>query len=326
MPIEPTWKRLVLLLRLVLEGRAAADPDVEDEAASLIRLGWTRREGRLLVAADSAELIARLERLSPGIRRAALQVRELGLDPFDPAGYRLAARVAQGMPPVPAQLSRKVASAVLTPHSKHPLSDAEAARAGIIRLLGDGLFRARSAGPLEFSAAGGASVDVARLTASLGEAALPERFLVRCECTSDAPSAIAFVENSGAFTELPLPPGLLALHTPGNDVGAARILRLLPGVPVIHFGDWDQRGREAAARVEAEARSTGSPFRWLCPPWLTDYFATHAMTAKNTPWKRPFDDLTTHVQWLAERGMWIEQEAVILDPRLPANLTDIASR
>jgi hypothetical protein len=325
MPTEVAWERLVLLLRLLLDGRAAADTNPDREAASLVRLGWARCEGRLLVAVDTAELATRLERVSPGILAVAQQVRELGLDPFDPAGYRLAARAAQVMPPLPVALSRKVASAILTPHSKHPLSEGAAAKVGIARLLPDGLFRARTATPLEFVAANGMSVDVARLTAGLGEAALPDRFLDRCERMIGILSAVVFVENSGAFTELPLPAGFLALHPPGSDVGAARVLRLLPGVPIIYFGDWDQRGREAAARVQREARLAGSPFRWLCPLWLADYFTRYAMAVKKTPWKRPFDDLPDPVQWLANRAMWIEQEAVVLDERLLVDLADNAS-
>lgn len=309
------------MLRLLLDGWCRPHKDAADEAASLIRLGWVRQERGGVTPISLAEIRGRLERVAPGLENAALAARASGYKPFERAGHRMAARTGQSTLQLPPHLSRKVAGAVLKPHSKHSLSDAEAAAGGVLRLLGDGLFRVRSTISLTVTDPDGVSAELGMQTKMFGEAALPERFLDRCSVISGRPDAVIMVENPGAFTEMPIVLGSIAVLVPGTDVSAARLLRLLPGVPVFHFGDWDQKGRESSERVQMTAAAVGSPFFWVCPDWLEEYTSTHAMKVPNTPWKAPFGTLPAPVRNLAERGLWIEQEAVTLDPRLAQSMS-----
>jgi hypothetical protein len=320
MQAEMEWSKLALMLRLLIDGWSPEQPGATDEAASFFRVGWVRRERGNIVTANAREIRERLELLSPGLEEMALAAKRLNLNPFTRGGHRMAARAAKGLPPMPKHISRKVAGAWLKPHSKHALSEEEAAAAGIEQLLGDGLFRIRSTGPLSVVNREGRSSDLQHNTSVYGEASLPERFLDRCNHMIGRPRAVIMVENAGAFTELPLPEGMVAVHVPGNDASATKLLRLLPDVPVLHFGDWDQRGREASRRVRGAASAAGCPFSWVCPAWLSDYIETHAMKVTGVPWRAPFDDLPEPVACLAKRGIWIEQEPLTLDSRLSEEL------
>ena len=76
---------------------------------------------------------------------------------------------------------------------------------------------------------------------SQGEVILNERALGNgTQFTGVRPSAALLVENLGPYMDVPAPDDWMVIHAPGwNTVTAMRILDLLDGAPILHFGDLD---------------------------------------------------------------------------------------
>lgn len=130
------------------------------------------------------------------------------------------------------------------------------------------------------------------------------------------------VENLGAYLDLPAPAAALVVHQPGwNTRLAARLIGLLPsGLPWWHFGDLDPKGLAIFASLgEATARP-----RHFIPVWWQDYLETHGLPLsggwppmRTQGQERVGDEQDPKlVRCLRATGRWLEQEAILLDPRL----------
>ncbi len=130
------------------------------------------------------------------------------------------------------------------------------------------------------------------------------------------------VENLGAYLDLPAPRHALVIHQPGwNTRLAARLIGLLPPTPTWwHFGDLDPEGLRIQNSL-GDAQRRPRPF---IPHWWQDYIDSHGLPLPDG-WPAG-DDLDRRIApaqlmaQLQEQRVWMEQEAILLDPRLMEDL------
>lgn len=160
------------------------------------------------------------------------------------------------------------------------------------------------------------ALDLSAVAALAGEVSLPERAL-KAELTFDGPiRAVLLVENLGAFCDLPSIDGWLLVHVPGWDTATVvRLLQHLVSVHVVHFGDLDPNG----VRIVQHLRGIRPDLRWFVPAFWEEFIEVNGLAGI---WPDNLD-LTAApdlVQRLASRAMWLEQERIVLDPRIPIAL------
>jgi hypothetical protein len=133
--------------------------------------------------------------------------------------------------------------------------------------------------------------------------------------------AVLLVENLGAFCDLPALDGWLVVHVAGWDTATvARLVSRLSHVPALHFGDLDPNG----VRIFQHLRALRADLRWFVPAFWEEYIENTAMPAT---W--PLDLHVRDAPELARRVMssniWLEQEPIVLDPRIAAALESMLS-
>lgn len=321
------WASRELLLRLLLDGAAQAKAAWAEELDALCRAGWVRRMDRSgkrfgVIEGETSSIEARLDRRAPGLFQEALAVRAAGLSPYDQSSYRIVRRL--DLSPMPAEASRKVVAARLGRNSKAAVPKSIFERHRAIKTLGDGCIRIRSATPLLAQGPRG-NVDLCAATVVAGEAALPERFLDEIMALEGHPRVALTVENAGAFLDVPLPEHGVVVFAPGTDTApAARFVSMLPPTtPLVHFGDFDPRGLEAAERLNRAVAPR--PFAWLVPDFLGEYAATHWMPLAGAGWPERAASVAGLAD-LARSTSWMEQEALLFDPRLSSVIEGAAQK
>jgi hypothetical protein len=304
------------LLELLTRGRLKRRQAQGKAFEALTELPWTRATGRRdeigLVEDRRHELVRLLERLWPGWRDEWSELTERGLPPT-PEGWvkLLDERRTVRLPTLPARLNRRTAAALAAPHSKASLTSGRRAALGPAEPTRDGTVRLRPpAGLVARSAAG--SVDLGTVATVLGEVAIGERAFLDGLTFEGEVRAVLLIENLGAWRDLPAPPGWLLVHVPGWDTTTvAHLLEQLPRTPTLHFGDLDPNG----ARIYHHLRERRPDLIWFVPDFWAEFIDSHG---RSTQW--PADlDLTSAPPWvrqLTQRGLWLEQEAVVLDHRL----------
>jgi hypothetical protein len=318
-----TWQPIehrLLLLELLARGRAPRRRAQEAAFATLAELPWTRRTGRrdelALVAERRPELVALIARSWPEWSAALAELLARGLPPT-PAGWaRLeTARRGERLPALPDRLNRHTAAALAGAHSKAGLAAIVLATLGDTATTHDGAVRMRPPRGLSARTAHG-TLDLGAIAQVLGEVAIPERAL-RDGLTLAGPiRAVLSVENLGAFCDLPDLDGWLSVHVPGWDTPTvALLLAQLRDVPVVHFGDLDPNG----VRILQHLRTGRPDVRWFVPEFWQEAVARHGLPGA---WPAELDlrAAPAFVQELAARGLWLEQEVIVLDARLPAAL------
>lgn len=303
---------LELLARGTLKRRGAQAAAFD----ALAELPWTRATGRRaelrLVEGRRPELVALLERLWPAWREALVALTAEGLAPT-PEGWGrvLDARRAAGLPELPARLNRRTAAALAAPHTKATLTARRQAALGATEATHDGTVRLRPPAGLVARGRQGV-VDLGAVARVLGEVALPERaFLDGLQLEGEL-RALLLVENLGAWRDLPAPAGFMLAHVPGWDTAtAAQLLDCVPGLPVLHFGDLDPQG----ARIYQHLRQRCPELRWFVPAFWAELMDSHGLPAR---WPAALDlsSAPALVRELAARGLWLEQERLVLDRRV----------
>ena len=124
------------------------------------------------------------------------------------------------------------------------------------------------------------------------------------------------VENLGPYMDVSAPEDWMIIHVPGwNTITAKQVLDQLEDIPILHFGDLDPQGAEIVSHL----RKQYPRLRWVVPSFWSECVPHRA---QKQPW--PSDlDLTAApslVHELKDAGLWLEQETITLDPRLPAAL------
>ncbi len=145
----------------------------------------------------------------------------------------------------------------------------------------------------------------------LGEASIPERALMDGLTVEGDIRAVLLVENLGAWQDMPAPPGWLLVHLPGWDTPTVlRFLAQVERVPIVHFGDLDPNG----VRIFQALRDRRPDIRWFVPTFWREFVERYGL-----PGLWPKMDLAfapALVRELARQGRWLEQETIVLDPRL----------
>jgi len=311
---------LELLARGTLKRRRAQGRAFE----ALSELPWTRATGRRdelgLVEDRRHELVALIERVWPAWPDGLADLAAHGFPPTPEGwGRLLDTRRAEGIPELPERLNRRTAAALAAPHSKATLTEGRRAALGETRATHDGAVRMRPPAGLVARTRRGV-VDLAAIASVLGEVAIPERAFLDGLQLEGALRAVLLVENLGAWRDLPAPSGWLFAHVPGWDTAAvAHLFERVAHVPVVHFGDLDPNG----VRIYLHLRERRPDLRWFVPLFWAELVDSHGMRA---PWPADLDlsAAPSLVRELATRGLWLEQERIVLDPRICEGLESAA--
>lgn len=318
------WDRLehrLALMELVVSGHLRCRKGQQQAWKHLSELPWTQRTGRrdelAVVESHRHELERLLTQVWPEWSAARAELTGAGL-PITMKGWLQLqdierARAAKGFPP---RLNRRTATALVGPHSKANLSALRREALADLDMMHDGTIRLRTPGGLRISR-GNHELDCAMVAGVLGEVVVTERALADgAVLTGQPPQAVLLVENLGAYLDIPAPPGWLLAHVPGWDTRTGRLLlRQLRDVPVAHFGDLDPNG----VRIMRHLRDVRPDLRWVVPEFWSEYLPKAGLPAS---WPSDFDldDVPALVKHLFASDMWLEQEVIALDPRLPQAL------
>ncbi len=310
------------LLELVQRGALARRRSREALVEQLLDCGWVRQGPRadeiLLSERHRGDVCALLDRIFPSWRATAEALDAAGLPPTA-AGLKALRRSRRAAAAIlPERLNRRVAVSLLAEHSK--VDPAGLPRSHNLTLTRDSAVRLRPSAGLRITR-GKRALDARDLAQIQGELLLTERALSSGTALGGRlPRGILSVENLGAYIELPAPDWLLVLYAPGWDTRATRLLLAqLPDIPAAHFGDLDPQGLAIVEHLRRERPS----LRWFIPSFWADVLdETPALTAD---WTGVSDrrGLPELVRTLAERGIWLEQEPIVLHPELPAELERI---
>jgi hypothetical protein len=127
---------------------------------------------------------------------------------------------------------------------------------------------------------------------------------------------VLLVENLGAFCDLPAIDGWLIAHVAGWDTATiGRLLDRLAHAPVVHFGDLDPNG----IRIVHHLRGRLPGLKWFVPAFWAELIESKGQRGA-WPDDLELDDPPPLVRELAARGLWLEQEPLVVDPRTPAAL------
>jgi hypothetical protein len=151
----------------------------------------------------------------------------------------------------------------------------------------------------------------------LGELTLTERALRDgTRLGGTLPVAVLLVENVGFYVDVAPPKGWMVAHVPGwNTATLLLLIEQLPGTPVVHFGDLDPNG----VRIVAHLQALRPDLIWAVPPFWEEQVEIRGQK-KDWPCELDLRDAPALVRRLAADGVWLEQEALALDPRLTAYL------
>jgi len=283
---------------------------------ALAELPWTRATGRRdelgLVEERRHELVALIDRVWPAWREELADLTAQGFPPTPEGwGRLLDARRAAGLPALPERLNRRTAAALAAPHSKATLTEGRRATLGNPEATHDGTVRLRPPAELVARTSRGV-VDLRAVARVLGEVAIPERaFLDGLRLEGDL-RVVLLVENLGAWRDLPAPAGCLLAHVPGWDTATVvHLLDALARVPALHFGDLDPNG----VRIYQHLRERCPRLRWFVPAFWAELVERHGLRA---PWPADLELSTAPalVRDLAARGLWLEQERLVVDHRI----------
>ncbi len=319
----PDWEdprvhwTLVALLDTGEVGRTQANASLVDW---LREAGWigqgARRDLFRLDPVRRGAVGARLAAVWPhwASDLAALSAADL---PRDATGLRRLRRLRLPQAAPPPRLHRKTWTARHGAHSKSGAPDLTPPPG--LTLTDDDLLRLRPHLGMQVQATDGRAEDCARWVRLLGELVIPERALdAGLTLAGTPPRWVMTVENLGAYLDLAAPPEALIVHQPGWNSRLARRLvdRLDPAVPWWHFGDLDPAGLAIFATLGDGQRRP----RLFIPDWWAEYLDTHGLPLAGG-WPEPAPDpCPALVGALHARGRWLEQEVILLDPRLPGTL------
>lgn len=317
---EVQWALVTLLVTGELR-RNRANGDLVDW---LNAVGWVgqspRRDLFRLNPGRRSDVELRLAAAWPDWQRDLAALDSEGL-PRDESGLRQLRRRRLPLVPMPQRLHRKTWMARCGAHSKAGIPDALPPPG--LTLTDDDLLRLRPNPGLALRFADGTEQPCDDWVRRLGELTIPQRALdAGLALAGDLPLWIMTVENLGAYIDLPLPPQALAIHQPGwNCRLAQRFVALLPAtVPWWHFGDLDPEGLAIFAALGSGTRRP----RLFLPAWWRDYLPTHGLPLEGDRSEPAADPVFGLVAELGAARLWLEQEAILLDPRLVESLANIA--
>lgn len=322
------WERAedrLALLELLTSGSLKRRAAQSDAFGWLSELSWTRATGRrdelALVADRRSELVALLNRVWPDWQTEQVELLVAG-EPPTPAGWsRLGdRRRAEALPGLPDRVNRRTAAAATARGAKSSLTAARIHALGAVELTDDGVARLRPP-PGLIAHRGARSLALDEAVSVFDEVGVSDRALRDGLRFDGEVEAVLLVENLGAWRDMPRPGRWMLVHVPGwNTATVRQLLATLGNVPVVHFGDLDPNG----VRIQRHLREHLPRLGWLVPPWWAELTPLHA---QDRDWPDDLDlrDTPALVRELAASRRWLEQERVVLDPRLPAAMDDVLS-
>jgi Wadjet protein JetD, C-terminal len=304
------------LLELLSRGSLKRRRTQLDAYDALAELPWTRATGRRdeigVVEEHRTELAGLLDRVWPAWRDVLADLVAAGLPPTpDGYGRLLDMERAAAIPELPERINRRTAVSLTASHSKASLTEARRGALGGTDTSHDGSIRLRPPAGLSARTANGV-VDLSGIATVLGEVSIPERALLDGLAFEGGIRAVLLVENLGAWRDLSPPPGWLLAHVPGWDTATVgHLLDCIEGIPVVHFGDIDPNG----VRIMLHLRRRAPNLKWFLPEF---WFELADACGLPLTWPKDFDlDFApAQVRELAARGLWLEQERIVLDPRI----------
>ena len=310
--VEDKLALLELLTQPALKRRAAQ----RDAFELLSELDWTRATGRRdelgLVPQHRASVLELMARVWPDWPDAHLALLEAG-EPPTPAGWGrlMDQRRVDALSALPSRLNRRTAAAASAPSAKAALTSARVSALGEREVVDDGLIRVRAPAGL-FVQRQGQRIALDEVQAVFDEVGISDRAL-RDGLTIEGPiHALMTVENLGAWRDMPQPPGWMLAHVPGwNTTTIRQLSTLIAGVPTLHFGDLDPNG----LRIYQHLSEHIPGMVWFVPDFWEELVTLHA---HEVVWPTNLDlsDAPPLVRALARRNKWLEQERLVLDPRL----------
>lgn len=304
------------LLELLSNGSLKLRRTQLEAYAALAELPWTRATGRRdeigVVEDRRKELAGLIDRVWPAWRDVLADLVAAGLPPT-PEGYgRLLDRErAAAIPELPERINRRTAASLTASHSKASLTETRRGALGGTDTSHDGAVRLRPPTGLSARTANGV-VDLSGIATVLGEVSIPERALLDGLAFEGAIRAVLLVENLGAWRDLSPPPGWMLAHVPGWDTATiGNMLDRIEGIPVVHFGDIDPNG----VRIFLHLRRRTPNLKWFLPEF---WFERVDVCGLPTTWPQDLDlnFAPAPVRALAARGLWLEQERIVFDPRM----------
>ena len=313
------WERdedRLALLELIECGRLRRRKGQLDAWDQLEHLPWTRTSGRrdelILAPERSGPIIELLDRVWPTWREHAAALREAELLPTPRDWQALQDRQrAAELGELPPRLNRRTATAAVGPDSKATLNERRIMALGDTQLTRDSAVRMRPPRGMRLRR-DAAVFEADELAELLGEVTITERALRDGTRIEGRVEAVLTVENLGPFEDMPLPEGWLGVHVPGwNTATLDLVLDHLDATPLIHFGDLDPAG----VRIIRHLRGRWPRLRWFVPELWREYLARGG---QRMDWPAELDlgDAPELVRELREQGLWLEQELIVLDPRL----------
>jgi hypothetical protein len=318
------WDRIedrLALLELLTSGAIKRRSGQASAHAWLSELSWTRASGRrdeiLLVQERRAELVTLLDRVWPDWQVEQLALLVAG-EPPTPAGWgRLGDRRRAGaLRDLPDRINRRTAAAATAPGAKSTLTTARRDVLGDVEVTDDGVARLRPP-PGLVAWRGGHAVELDHVVATLDEVGVTDRALRDGLRLEGHIQAVLLVENLGAWRDMPRPDRWMLVYVPGwNTTTVRQLLAALGEVPAVHFGDLDPNG----VRIYRHLRDHLPALAWLVPAWWADLVPMHAQL-RDWPDELDLADAPQLVRDLARAGRWLEQERLVLDPRLPGAMS-----
>ena len=313
------------VLELVHSGTLRRRDGQREAWAWLSELAWTKPTGRrdeiAISGSGRAELEGVLDTRWPEWRDVARRLAQADL-PVTGTGWKMLEDEERRSAPgsLPERLHHKTAAAQVAGHSKATLTSTRRSALEGVELTSDGIVRLRPNAGLVLNA-GAAAIDACEVVQVAGEVVLTERALLDgTTLAGTLPAAVVLVENLGPFVDMAVPGGWMAVHVPGWNTSTARELlkRIDASIALVHFGDLDPEGVQIANHL----RANFPRLQWAVPDFWGEYVAKAARTGE-WPSDVNISGAPALVHELKNAGLWLEQETISLDPRLPGALDEM---
>ncbi len=320
------WERMedrLSLLELLASGKLKRRATQSEAFDWLSELSWTRATGRrdelTLVPEKRSELVSLLDLVWSSWQTEQVALLVAGLPPT-PVGWAQLGdrRRAEALPPLPDRVNRHTAAAVTARGAKSSLTAGRIDALSAVEITEDGVARLRPP-PGLLAHRGTQSISLDEVIAVFDEVGVSDRALRDGVWFEGQIEAVLLVENLGAWRDMPRPGRWMLVHVPGwNTTTVRQLVAKLGDVPVVHFGDLDPNG----VRIQWHLREYLPRLGWLVPSWWSELVPLHA---QHREWPDDLDlgGAPPLVAELAASGRWLEQERVVLDPRLPEAMDQV---
>lgn len=299
---------IALLARLLEIGEIHEGQKIKNLISRYSTARWIipgkRRSTWVLRVEERTTVQTRLELLLPSWQQDFELLRSKSLDPFKAAAIEALPMLRREVSPK-TMINRRNWNAASGAGPKHTAQ----IHADVV-LTSDWVMRFRPNKGL-VSITDGGEIDLWGTAAIWTECSYPERAWMRStQLAGMFPELIITCENLGPYIDLPVAETTLVVFSPGqNTQTAVALLKALPEVPWMHFGDMDPKGVEIATRIAAES---DRPLRLFIPSFAEEYLDA------SKPVKTPWGDIPDNPILISLKKMnkGIFQEVFMLDDRL----------